>query len=398
MLSSAAMSQTLLSRLPQGVISKTLRVRDLEMHILQAGQHNAPLILLLHGFPELAFSWRRVMPSLAAAGFCVVAPDQRGFGGTKSITAPTRMIEYEDEWSSFRILNATHDVVALVYALGYTSAVAVIGHDFGSPVAGLCAFIRPDLFRSVVCMSTPIPSPPPFPFDVERTGAPARDTPPPAILFNKFLGSLDPPMKHYTVYFSQPRANTDMMNSPQGMHAFLRAYFHVKSADWPGNDPRPLAQADPSALTKLPHYYIMPADATMPEAVQPYSPSEEETSRNLWLSDADLNVWVVEYSRTGFQGGLNWYRAMNTKERMEEVTLFSGMKMQVPAMYLSGAKDWGVYQVPGALDKMRELCGAHMPDENVVLIDGAGHWVQQEQPDAVVQHILRFVRKNNSGM
>ena len=148
------------SRLPNGVVSKTLRVRDLDTHILQAGNQSSPLILLLHGFPELAFSWRRILLPLAEAGYFVVAPDQRGSGRTQSVSGTKKQVSYEDDISPYGILNWTQDIVALVYALGYTSVAAVVGHDFGSVVAGYCALIRPDLFKSVVCMSAPFVGPP----------------------------------------------------------------------------------------------------------------------------------------------------------------------------------------------------------------------------------------------
>ncbi|KAI0701396.1 epoxide hydrolase [Cytidiella melzeri] len=386
----------LASHLPTGIVSKTLRVRDLEMHVLQAGERPSPLVLLLHGFPELAFSWRHIMLPLANAGYFVVAPDHRGNGRTQDATAPEKPVSYEDDISPYGAINWTHDIVALVYALGYTSVAAVVGHDFGSAAAGHCALIRPDLFQSVVCMSAPFGGPPELPFDVGQSSPSSRSRVPPIVMLNQYLSSLDPPLKHYVVYNCQPNANDDMLHPPQGLHAFLRAYFHMKSADWAGNNPHPLAS--PSELpANLPHYYVLPAKSTWSDAVMPHAPSDEDNRRNSWLPDADLEVYVHEFGRTGFQGGLNWYRAIFTDEELtDQMRLFSGKKIEIPAMFIGGIKDWGVYQTPMSIDKMRAVC-VRMTDEDFVLIDGAGHWVQQEQPVVVVERLLQFLQRIRHG-
>src|SRR2546430_7841692 len=147
--------------LPAGVRSRLVHnINGLTMHVLEAGHAGAgrPCLLLLHGFPELAYSWRKVMLPLAAAGFHVVAPDQRGYGRTTGWDAG-----YDGDLNSFRILNVVKDALALVFALGHRSVAAVVGHDFGSPVAADCALARPDVFRSVVMMSAPFAGPPTVP-------------------------------------------------------------------------------------------------------------------------------------------------------------------------------------------------------------------------------------------
>ncbi|TFY56857.1 hypothetical protein EVJ58_g7390 [Rhodofomes roseus] len=363
------------NRLPDGVSSRMVPVADLDMHILEAGDPARPLILLLHGFPELAFSWREVILPIAQLGYRVVVPDQRGFGRTRnrSQSGTDTSVRYEDDPRPYRILNIVRDAIALVYALGYRTVAAVLGHDAGSPIAAYCTLIRPDIFQSVVMMSAPFGGPPPLHFDVDR--APSSSLP---SIFSAETGAafatLDPPRKHY------------------GLYAYLRAYFHMKSADWPHNDPHELASYDPSELAKLPHYYMMPLAATMPEAVAPHAPSSEAAAQNRWLPDSDLAVYVVEYGRTGFQGGLNWYRAMQP-ELSDELAIFAGRKIERPAMFLSGRKDWGVFQAPGALQRMKSDACARMEDEDVVLVEGAGHWVQQEQPEEVVRQIERFLKK-----
>src|SRR5262249_32758604 len=137
-------------------------VNGLNMHVLEAGFETPgrPALLLLHGFPELAFSWRKVMPALAAAGYYVIAPDQRGYGRTTGWDP-----DYDGNLASFRLPNLVRDALELIAALGYKSVDAVIGHDFGSSVAAWCALIRPDVFRAVVMMSAPFGGPPSLPFD-----------------------------------------------------------------------------------------------------------------------------------------------------------------------------------------------------------------------------------------
>ncbi|KAH9933778.1 Alpha/Beta hydrolase protein [Fomitopsis serialis] len=378
-------------RLPAGVSSRSIAVADLDLHVLEAGDTSRPLIVLLHGFPELAFSWRKVIVPIAQLGYRVVVPDQRGFGRTRSRSSANEPIRYEDDLRPYRVLNVVRDAVALVYALGYRTVAAVIGHDLGSRIAAYCTLIRPDIFQSVIMMSAPFDGPPSLPFDVERT----QSAPPPNIFSAEIkaaLAALDPPRKHYVPYLASPQANSDMMNTPQGLHAFLRAFFHTKSADWPHNDPHPLAPLSLSELAQLPPYYMMPLAATMPEAVAPHAPSREEVEHNQWLSNGDLAVYVAEYGRTGFQGGLNWYRGAQP-ELYEELAVFEGRKIECPAMFLSGRKDWGVFQAPGALQRMKNDACARLEDEDIVLVDGAGHWVQQEQPEELVKHVERFLEK-----
>src|ERR1700736_1402565 len=137
-------------------------INGLRMHVLEAGFETPgrPCVLLLHGFPELAFSWRKVMPTLAAAGYHVIAPDQRGYGRTTGWSA-----DYDGDLHPFRLTNLVRDALGLVSAFGYPSVAAVVGHDFGSPVAAWCALLRPEVFRSVALMSAPFAGPPALPFN-----------------------------------------------------------------------------------------------------------------------------------------------------------------------------------------------------------------------------------------
>ncbi|HVN02725.1 MAG TPA: alpha/beta hydrolase [Caulobacteraceae bacterium] len=360
--------------LPGGVSSRRIEgVNGLSLHLLEAGEPGRPTLVLLHGFPELAWSWRKVAPALAQAGYHVVAPDQRGYGGTTGWDG-----RYDGDLGSFRQLSLAQDVLELVFALGLSEVRAVIGHDFGSSVAAHCALVRPDVFRAVVMMSAPFggtPAP-----TVPRGGG--RDLGP-------ALAACAPPRKHYQWYFSGPEADADMRGAPQGVHAFLRAYYHAKSADWAANRPHRLAGWSADQLALLPDYYVMPLEATMPEAVAPFMPTAAEIAACGWLTDADLAVYARAFGATGFQGGLNWYRCVTSGLVGRDLRLFAGRRIEVPAMFIAGAADWGVYQSPGAFEAMQtsacaDFRGAH-------LVDGAGHWVQQEAPGAVVEAVLTFL-------
>ncbi|KAG6841496.1 hypothetical protein C0991_010354 [Blastosporella zonata] len=348
--------------------------------------HQPPLLILLHGFPELAYSWRKVIIPLSAAGYHVVAPDQRGYGHTRRRGTQKEhdKFTYTDDLAPFRMLNLANDIVSLVYALGYTSAAAVIGHDYGSSVAGHCALIRPDIFKSVVLMSAPY------------TGAPAPSIPltSPINALSEGLASLTPPRKHYVAYYSTPEANADMIDPPHGLRAFLRAYYHVKSGDWANNVPHSLPSLSAVAFAQLPLYYVMNLNETMPQTVARDAPSAAEVADNAWLTEAELSVYVAVYAETGFQGGLNRYRCATDVKWAEDLRVFQGKKIEVPAMFLSGKSDWGIYQIPGAMEKMQTETCARMRADDFVLVDGAGHWVQQEAPGEVVKHLFRFFKQD----
>ena len=200
------------STLPAGVRSRVVKnVNGLAIHVLEAGfeTNGRPLILLLHGFPELAYSWRKIMGPLAAAGYHVIAPDQRGYGRTTGWDGA-----YDGDLDSFRLPNLVRDALGLVSALGYRSVAAVAGHDFGSPVAAYCTLIRPDVFRSVALMSAPFGGPPQLPFDTAEK-APPSVGPDPSSIFED-LARLDPPRKHYQRYYQTREANDNMWRAPAG--------------------------------------------------------------------------------------------------------------------------------------------------------------------------------------
>ena len=375
----------LADHLPGGIRSRVLdNINGLCMHVLEAGYEDAgrPCLLLLHGFPELAFSWRKIMLPLAAAGFHVVAPDQRGYGRTTGWDG-----DYDGDLAPFRMLNVVKDALALVFALGRRSVAAVIGHDFGSPAAAFCTLARPDVFRSVVMMSAPFPGSPSLPFGGAAGRANASTAP---VNVLDALAALARPRKHYHWYYSTRDANADMQHAAQGIHAFLRAYYHHKSADWPGNRPFKLKAWNAGELEKMPTYYIMDLAQGMAETVASEMPSAAEVAACRWLTEDELRVYSGEFARTGFQGGLNWYRCRTAGAPNADLQIFSGRTIDQPSCFIAGASDWGVYQKPGDFEQMQtqactQMLGCH-------LVPGAGHWVQQEQPEAVTRLLLDFLR------
>ena len=180
-----------------------------------------------------------------------------------------------------------------------------------------------------------------------------------------------------------------MRNCPQGLQAFFRAYYYYKSADWKQNQPFPLKARTAEELAKLPTYYVMDLDKGMCETVAAHMPSAAEIATCKWLTDDEIEVYAGEYGRTGFQGGLNGYRRGADTRLNAELQLFSGRTIDVPSCFLSGKSDWGVYQTPGAVDRMRRSACTKMTGFH--LIEGAGHWVQQEQPEQVSQLLLQFL-------
>ena len=375
--------------LPPGIRSRFVDgVNGLRMHMLEAGFEapGRPGVLLLHGFPELAYSWRKVMLPLAQAGYHVMAPDQRGYGLTTGWDG-----DYDGDVGSFRVLNLVRDAIGLIFALGHRELAAVIGHDFGSPVAAWCALVRPDVFPAVALMSAPFAGAPALP-------APSGDgTPPPAptgvlgAVPNDALAALSRPRKHYQWYYSTRPADADMRRCSQGVHAFLRAYYHVKSADWAENRPFPLRSWAAEELAKMPTYYIMDLARDMAETVAPEMPSPAAIAASRWLPDEELRVYSDAFARTGFQGGLNWYRCATDARYAADLQIFSGRTIDVPSTFIAGASDWGPFQKPGLLEQMQasactRMLGCHF-------VDGAGHWVQQEQPEETARLLLDFLAR-----
>jgi pimeloyl-ACP methyl ester carboxylesterase len=377
--------------LPVGIRSRFVEnINGIRMHVLEAGYETPgrPGVLMVHGFPELAYSWRKVMPVLAAEGYHVFAPDLRGYGRSGGTD-----VTFDDDLTPFRTLNSVRDMLGLVSAFGYRSVSGVVGHDFGSPVAAWCAVVRPDVFRAVVMMSAPFGGPPALPFNTADSPAGRAGEASGEDIYEA-LAKLNPPRKHYQRYYSTREANANMHHAPQGLHGFMRAYYHMKSADWKQNRPAPLAARTAAEWAKLPRYYVMDLDKGMAETVATDMPSAAEIAACKWLPDAELRVYSTEYGRTGFQGGLQSYRVGSSGRFTSELQLFGGRTIDQPSMFIGGKSDWGVHQNPGAFETMQkracvQMLGAH-------IVDGAGHWVQQEQPEAVSKLVVAFLKDARS--
>ena len=156
-------------------------------------------------------------------------------------------------------------------------------------------------------------------------------------------------------------ANDDMLHAPQGLHAFFRAYYHYKSADWKGNKPHPLKARTAAGDGEIPTYYVMERDKGMAETVAPFMPSAAEIAHCKWLTEAEVDVYATEYARTGFTGALQGYRVRRGSDpkSIAEMHTFSGRTIDVPSMFIAGKSDWGVYQTPGAAESMQKTACTH---------------------------------------
>jgi pimeloyl-ACP methyl ester carboxylesterase len=370
--------------LPQGITEDYIDCTSscgLNFHILKAGSPKNPLILFCHGFPELAYSWRKIMPSIASKGYYCIAMDQRGYGRT---TGWDQKPFHEVDLNEYTITNLVRDLVCLVYGLGFNSVHTIIGHDFGGVSSAATALVRPDIFKSTIQMSHPYHAPPIPPSKDQK----------PKLDIQAELAKLDPPRKHYKWYNSTPPAASHWDNPQQGLEPYLRGYFHLKSATWSQNNPHPLTEWSAVALEEMPEYYIMRQSDSFPETVTRNMQGQDLHATEPWLSPESLGVYVSEWQRTGFQGALNWYRAQtaSTPQSKKDLFLFSGKRIEVPVAFISGKQDWGNYQQPGALESYEDegsvRSGCY---RGATLIDKAGHWVQQEQPEEVVEAIGKFL-------
>lgn len=374
----------------------------LNIFVLEAGDPSNPLILLFHGYPELAYTWRKVILPLASHGFHVVAPDSRGYGRTTGWDTSSYA---HTDLHQFTQLQLVLDTIALARALGHETAALVVGHDFGASAASGCAIARPDLFRAAVFISH-VPSGPiglPALAGGVAAAAPAALKAPEAGECSK-TASRDPdvhtslarrekPLKHYQWYNSTANAAKDWQAPPQGLRAFLRGYVHLKSHVWKGNavGMGRLTGWTADQLARMPGYYIMPLDATMPQVVESDMRGEDSSLTEAFVSDAELDVFVQEFSRTGFQGMLNWYRSSTDARNVNsQMAIFAGQKFAVPVTYIGGVADWGNYQRPGALEGLES--GKSATDyRGTRIFAGAGHWPQTEIPDTLCDEIIKFL-------
>jgi len=307
---------------------REVTVNGVDLHVVEEGA--GPAVLLVHGWPELAWSWRHQLPALAEAGYRAIAPDMRGYGRS---SAPAAVDAYGIE-------ALCGDLVGLLDALGVERAV-VVGHDWGSMVAWNTALRHPERLAGVVGMSVPfIPRP-------KRPPVANFDAQHPGVFF-------------YISYFQTPGvAEADLGRDPRA--AVTRIMLALQSGT---PDTGFLGPDDGRGLLdRLP-----PEPERLPD----------------WITQPELDVYVEAFTRTGFAGGINWYRNMD--RNWERSAHLAEAKVAVPALFVAGADDpviiaWSPDRMEGWLHDPR----------GVVLVEGAGHWVQQEKPAAVNEALLGFL-------
>jgi pimeloyl-ACP methyl ester carboxylesterase len=306
------------------------------IHMQIAEQGEGPLVVLCHGWPELGRSWRHQLAPLAAARYRAVAPDMRGYGQTD---APADIAAYT-------LMHLVGDIVGLVAALGEKEAI-IVGHDWGAIVAWAAAMMRPDLFRTVAIMSVPRP--------VRGPDAPLK------LLRAAGANSF------YWIYFQEP--------------GVAEAEFE---RDIPGTFRKLIAGAlsDPTGKRRSP-LILAPGGGFLDGVVAP-------ASLPAWFTEADLAAVVAEYTRTGFRGGLNWYR--NIDRNWELTAPWEGTLIHQPTLFIAGTRD------PVIAGPMGEAALRQMPQivpglKRQVLVDGAGHWIQQERPTEVNAALIGFLRE-----
>jgi len=309
---------------------RTVMANGIRMRIAQAGA--GPLVLLLHGFPESWYSWRHQIPALAAAGFRVVAPDQRGYGATE---APTAVESYD-------ILHLVDDAVGLLDDLGEEQAV-VVGHDWGAPVAWHCALLHPQRFRAVAALSVPYVG---------------RSPLPPLNMFRAMAGE----NFFYILYFQQPGVAEDELEAD--VRATMRRFLYAASGD----------------VTEPLDFWRKPKTAKFLDGLP------DPRTLPPWLTEADLDYFTSEFRRAGFRGGLNWYR--NIDRNWQLTAGLVEAKITQPALFIAGERDGVLAMIP--VDAMPPL----VPDlRRLVMLPGCGHWTQQERPGEVNAALIEFLKK-----
>ena len=314
------------------ITHRQIPLNGIEMHVAECGA--GPLVLMCHGWPELWYSWRHQLKALAESGFRAVAPDMRGFGRT---SAP-------DDVAAYSIFHNVGDMVALVSALGETRAL-IVGHDWGAPVAWHAALLRPDMFPAVCAMSVP---------HRKRGRAAPLET-------LKQAGKGD----YYWIYFQDRAAEDEFARDARYT---IKRLFHIGFGGTPREDKMSLYVDRAKGLLGSPR------DVPLPP----------------WLSEADLDVFANEYRRTGFRGGLNWYR--NIDRNWELTAPWQDAKIMQSALFIAGSNDAVITGSMGqrALDELETVA----PNVRKIILEGAGHWIQQERHDEVNAALVSFAREH----
>jgi len=316
---------------------RTIATNGIQMHIAEAGE--GPLVLLCHGWPESWYSWRHQLPALAAAGYHAVAPDMRGYGQTD---APAAI----DQYTVFHLIG---DMIGLCDSLGASHPV-IVGHDWGSIVAWTAALVRPDRFRGVAGISVPF-----FP----------RAPLPPTQMFKAVAGD----NFMYILYFQEPgKAERELERDTTRT---MRMLLYTASGSVPRDEV---------------------TGRTIPKTAGFLDAMLEPPKLPRWLRESDLAFYAGEFARTGFRGGLNWYR--NFDRNWELLGAFADAKVTIPALFIGGLRD-AVVTGPGGTGPgpMVQMLPSWCRDlRGTVLIEDAGHWTQQEDPAATNEALLHFLR------
>lgn len=315
------------------VRSRTVAAGDVELHVLEAGTEG-PVVLLAHGFPELAWSWRHQVPALAAAGYRVLAPDQRGYGRS---SRPEAIADYD-------IVHLTDDLLGLLDDVGAERAVFV-GHDWGSMVVWQQALLHPGRVRGVVGMSVPyLPRGPMSPIRMMRS-----------VIGENFF---------YILYFQEPGpADEDLNRDPA---TTMRKLFGS------------LTTSDEAAALRMtqpgPEGFIerIPEPAALPD----------------WLSQDEFDHYVAEFTEHGFTAPLNWYRCFDLNWELTAPSEIPAATIAVPALFIGGTADPTLAYTPR--HRVRDLVAG---DYHEVMIEGAGHWIQQERPAEVNAELIEFLKR-----
>lgn len=314
------------------ITHRTVETNGIRMHVAEQG--SGPLVILCHGFPESWYSWRHQLAALAAAGFHAVAPDMRGYGQSD---APA-------EIEAYTLLHLVGDMVGLVGALGEKSAV-IAGHDWGAPVAWHAALLRADVFRAVIGLSVPY-----------RPRGSMRPT--------SIMPKTDEAM-FYQLHFQTPGVAEAELE--RDVRSTMRRLAYSGSGDAP----------EQGNIAMVPRIGGFLAQTTDPETLPP------------WLTAADVEFYAGEFSRTGFRGGLNWYR--NIDRNWELLAPFAGAVVIVPALYVAGDRDL-VVRFPGMEQLIANLSTFVPRLRQTIMLPGCGHWTQQERAREVNDAMLEFLK------
>jgi len=318
---------------------RMVETNDIRIHIAEQGV--GPLVVLCHGFPECWYSWRHQLPALAEAGFHAVAPDMRGYGQS----------DRPDAIDQYTLVHLVGDMVGLLDALGAESAV-IAGHDWGAPVAWHAALLRPDRFRAVIGLSVPF-----------RPRGAVRPT--------TVMPQTDDAV-FYQLYFQTP--GVAEAEFERDVRTTLRRLLYSASGDAPRGG---------ASIVKPDTVGMVPRRGGF------LSRSMDASSLPPWLTEADLEFFVGEFARTGFRGGLNWYR--NIDRNWELLAPFAGACVNVPALYIAGDRDLVV--AFRGMDQLISNLSQFVPRlRRTLMLPGCGHWTQQERPEAVNAAMLDFLR------